>query len=60
MRVIHQTNHGVGITRQVALDASKGDYVAFADAADWTGPKWLEKLYRKIVAYNADMVICGP
>lgn len=57
-RVIHQTNRGVSVTRQVGLDASKGEFIAFADPDDWVETKWLEKLYQKITDDNVDMVIC--
>lgn len=57
-KVIHQTNCGASATRQVALDASMGDFIAFADADDWVETKWLEKLYQKITKDNVDMVIC--
>lgn len=57
-RVIHQTNRGVSVARQVGLDASKGEYIAFADPDDWVETKWLEKLYQKITEDDVDMVIC--
>lgn len=56
--VIHQTNQGVGVTRQVGLDAASGDYVIYADSDYWAEPDWLEKLYRKITGEGVDMVIC--
>lgn len=57
-RVIHQANRGVSITRQVGLDAAKGEYIIFADSDDWVEAEWLEKLHRKMIADNVDMVIC--
>ena len=57
-KVFHQANCGAGVTRQVALDVSKGEFIAFADSDDWVEPKWLEKLYQKITEDNVDMVIC--
>lgn len=56
--VFHQTNCGASVSRQVALDASKGEFIAFADSDDWVETKWLEKLYQKITEDNVDMVIC--
>ena len=58
LRVIHQANRGVSVARQVALDASRGEYIAFADSDDWVEPKWLEKLYQKMTDDKVDMVIC--
>ena len=57
-RAFHQNNSGASVTRQVALDISKGEYIAFADSDDWVEMKWLEKLYQKIIEDNVDMVIC--
>lgn len=57
-KVIHQTNCGVSVSRQVALETSMGEYLAFADSDDWVETKWLEKLYEKITEDNVDMVIC--
>lgn len=57
-RVIHQANRGVSITRQVGLDAARGEYIIFADSDDWVETEWLEKLHRKMIADNVDMVIC--
>lgn len=57
-KVFHQNNCGVSITRQIAFDASKGEYIAFADSDDWVERNWLENLYQKITEDNVDMVIC--
>ena len=57
-KVFHQANCGASATRQVALDASKGEFIAFADSDDWVETRWLEKLYQKMTEDNVDMVIC--
>ena len=57
-KVFHQTNCGASVSRQMALDVSKGEFIAFADSDDWVETKWLEKLYQKITEDNVDMVIC--
>ena len=58
LKVIHQANQGVSVTRQVGLDAARGEYVIHADPDDWVEPDWLEKLYNKITDDDTDMVIC--
>lgn len=57
-RVIHKEHEGVSIARQTGLDSAKGKYVIHADCDDWVEPEWLQSLYDKIEADNADMVFC--
>lgn len=58
-RVIHQENGGSAVARQTGLDASKGEYIIVCDSDDWVEPDMYEKLYRKAVETDADMVMCG-
>lgn len=58
-RVIHQVNGGLAVARQTGLDAAIGKYIIPCDSDDWVEPDMYEKLYRKAVETDADMVICG-
>ena len=42
--VIHQTNQGQSVARNVGVAASKGEYIAFVDSDDIIQPNYLEKL----------------
>ncbi len=50
-----------GITRNIALDSGliNGEYLVFLDGDDNIEKHFLEKLYNKAVAENADVVCCG-
>lgn len=37
IKVIHKTNEGLGLTRNVGLDLSSGDFVFFVDSDDYIG-----------------------
>lgn len=43
--VIHKENGGTGQARNVALDRSRGEFVAFLDCDDYLAPEMLEHLY---------------
>lgn len=43
MKVINQKNRGVSVARNVAIDTSEGEYLAFIDADDIWLPEKLEK-----------------
>lgn len=58
IHVIHKKNGGVSSARQLGLDTAKGTYVIHVDPDDWVEPNMLEKLYKKIIEDDADMVIC--
>ena len=54
IRYVRQCNSGRGIARQVALQASRGDFIAMLDADDWWYP-W--KLERQVEFMNAEQRI---
>ena len=58
-KVIHKPNGGVASARQVALEASIGEYVIICDSDDWVEPTMYEILYRKAIESKADIVECG-
>ena len=35
IKVVHQENHGLGESRNIAMDLAKGEYVSFVDGDDW-------------------------
>lgn len=58
IKVIEQTNQGVGRTRNHGIDLAKGEFVAFVDPDDWyPEPDVLDCLYTK--AKNEKVLICG-
>lgn len=61
VKVIHKENGGLSSARNAGLDVctSGGDYVAFVDSDDWLELDMYEKLYNKMIEYQADIVNCG-
>lgn len=59
IRVIHRTKGTISAGRNTALDAAKGDYIAFIDDDDWAEPDFLEFLLNLAVENQADVAICG-
>jgi glycosyltransferase, family 2 len=54
IRVFHKTNGGVSSARNVGLDNSRGEWIAFADADDYVAPEWLQNY---LVDDNSDKAI---
>ena len=59
IKVIHQKNHGVSISRNVGLELAIGEYIAFIDPDDWVDDDMFEKLYCEAIQNNCDVVMCG-
>lgn len=59
IRVIHKENGGQSSARNAALAIATGDYIGFVDADDWIEPHMYETLYRRLVAHNAQISVCG-
>lgn len=58
IRVIHQENAGGGAARNAALDAARGDLIAFVDSDDYIAADMFEHLKRYMVS-GVDLVECG-
>ena len=50
-------NRGVSRARNIAIEAVKGEYIAFCDADDYVPYNAYEKLYQKAVTDHADVVV---
>ena len=59
IRVIHQSNKGLAATRNIGLKAAKGKYIFWVDSDDYVCLNIIEKLYRLLIDYSADMSICN-
>ncbi len=59
VKVVHQSNQGVGITRNVGIHIAKGQYVGFVDSDDYIAPNMYESLMQTLLQYNLDIVSCS-
>lgn len=56
--VNNDTNLGPGVSRQIGLDNSTGEYTIFVDGDDWLEENCLEVMYNEAIKQNADIVSC--
>lgn len=54
----NEINLGPGVSRQIGLDNSDGEYTIFVDGDDWLEDDCLEIMYNEAVKQNADIVSC--
>lgn len=57
--VIHKENGGLSDARNVGIEASTGEYLAFVDSDDWLDPDMLELLYKMVKKHGADIAECS-
>ncbi len=57
--LIQQENAGLGPARNTGLQKASGAYICFVDADDFLHPDYIRILYENLVAYQADLSICG-
>ena len=58
-KVKHITNGGVSNARNVGIELSSSEYLAFVDADDTVTPKFIEESYDLITNNNLDIIIGG-
>lgn len=56
--VIHQSNQGVCVARNVGLAHAEGEYITFVDSDDYLHPQMYELLLRAMQKNNADIAAC--
>lgn len=59
IKIIDQKNSGTGIARNNGIKIAKGEYITFIDADDTIEETMIEKLYKKILQEQSDMVVCN-
>lgn len=57
--VIHKENEGQAVARNLAIQKSSGEYIAFVDGDDWIRQDYIECLYKLSIKYNAEIINCN-
>ena len=55
----HKENKGLAASRQDGFDIAQGEYIAHCDSDDWVEREMYERMLRKAVEDNADIVCCN-
>lgn len=58
VKVIHQTNRGLGLSRNSGLRIAGGEYVGFVDSDDCVSINMFKTLYENVREYDADISYC--
>lgn len=58
IRVIHQSNRGLSVARNIGFDNSHGDWIAFLDSDDWVEPEMYETLLTIAKRNNTKISSC--
>ncbi|SFB13947.1 glycosyltransferase [Selenomonas ruminantium] len=59
IKYISKENEGLGPTRNYGVSIASGEYVMFVDSDDWVDETFVEKMYKNIVAEDADVAECN-
>jgi len=57
IKVIHKQNEGVSLTKNLGIDISTGEYIAFVDGDDYIEKNYCELLYNNITNTDSDVSI---
>ena len=58
IKIINNTNHGQGYSRNVGIKLASSPYIYFLDGDDYLEYDALSIMYNKIVENNSDIVVC--
>lgn len=58
IKVIHQTNRGLGLSRNSGIEIASGEYIGFVDSDDFVSIDMFKTLYDNAVSCGADISYC--
>ena len=58
IKYISKKNEGIGKTRNLGIEKTNGEYLAFIDSDDYIEPNFCEVMYNKAIKDECDIVIC--
>lgn len=59
LKYFKRENHGIGNSRNFGIKNANGAYLFFVDSDDYIESDCLEKLYKKVVSEDLDVVVSG-
>ena len=59
VRVYHQSNLGVSLTRKRGIELAHGKYIGFVDADDWIEETFFEEMVNFAIEKDCDIVVSG-
>lgn len=59
IKVFHNSNQGVSMSRNFGIDEAKGRYLMFCDSDDYVNETWIEELYKMILLYPNAWINCN-
>lgn len=59
IEVVRQANAGLSAARNAGMAVATGQYIGFVDGDDWVSPRMYEKLYRRAVETDSEVVVCA-
>lgn len=59
IQVISQKNQGISAVRNLGIQESNGEYLAFIDGDDQIKETFLEHLYQRLITDSSDIAVCG-
>ena len=59
IRVVHQENVGLALTRNRSIDEAQGKYLYMMDGDDWLSADYLQNMFEAAERYDAQAVIGG-
>lgn len=59
IKVIHKSNEGLGVSRNVGIKEATGKYILFVDSDDYIDRTMIENLYTDLINNKADTCIGG-
>lgn len=59
VKVIHQNNQGVYVSRNVGLQVATGEYIGFVDSDDYIKPDMYQILLEETLKNQVDITMCG-
>lgn len=59
IKVIHKTNGGVAVARNIAIDLAEGEYISFLDGDDFLHTDYIRELIRLTLKYQTEIAQCN-